>query len=63
MLKKFQVAERGDGKWVIVCVSDQISLSWQIRGSIDAIGREYDFPSEAQERADELNGVKNEESN
>jgi hypothetical protein len=56
MLKRYQVAEKQNNKWLVLIVQSQMEWSWQIRGSIDSIEDiEYNTAAEAQERANELN--------
>ena len=56
MIKKYQVAEKQNGSWVVLEIDNQLSTGWQCRGLFDAIdGVEYNTAAEAQERAEDLN--------
>lgn len=56
MIKKYQVAEKQNGSWIILDIDNQLSMGWQCRGLFDALDEvEYSTAAEAQERADELN--------
>lgn len=58
LLKRYQVAEHEDGKWSVIDVGQQVSVGSQLITSILGLSDfEFNTAAEAQEVADELNGV------
>lgn len=61
MLKKFQVVELNDGMFAVAFVEHQLSISSAFKCIlVSHSDARYEYPAEAQEKADELNGVSDE---